>query len=73
VRWSISDPCGLLRRFFPFDSPRGAGGNAPRPEPSNTLGVFGLSLRTRERDLDDEFQRYGVVQSVTIVYDQKVS
>jgi len=36
------------------------------------LGVFGLSLRTREADLDDEFKQFGTVESVTIVYDQKV-
>jgi hypothetical protein len=47
-------------------------GPTTRPEPSNCLGVFGLSLRTREADLDDEFKRYGTVESVTIVYDQKV-
>lgn len=43
------------------------------PTPSNVLGVFGLSIRTQERDLDDEFSRYGHVDKVTIVYDQRVS
>lgn len=47
--------------------------NAPRPEVNNVLGVFGLSIRTRERDLEDEFNRYGDVEKVTIVYDQRVS
>lgn len=37
------------------------------------LGVFGLSIRTTERDLEDEFNRYGQVEKVTIVYDQRVS
>jgi hypothetical protein len=37
------------------------------------LGVFGLSIRTVERDLDDEFSRFGRVEKVTIVYDQRVS
>ena len=42
------------------------------PTPSNVLGVFGLSIRTQERDLDDEFSRFGRVEKVTIVYDQRV-
>jgi hypothetical protein len=37
------------------------------------IGVFGLSIRTQERDLDDEFSRFGRVEKVTIVYDQRVS
>lgn len=37
------------------------------------LGVFGLSIRTVERDLDEEFSRFGRVEKVTIVYDQRVS
>lgn len=46
---------------------------APRVEPTNVLGVFGLSIRTRERDLEDEFGRFGEVDKVVIVYDQRVS
>ena len=41
------------------------------PEASNVLGVFGLSIRTQERDLDEEFSRFGRVEKVTIVYDQR--
>ncbi|KAI0722004.1 hypothetical protein C8T65DRAFT_692132 [Cerioporus squamosus] len=41
------------------------------PTPSNVLGVFGLSIRTTERDLDDEFSRFGRVEKVVIVYDQR--
>ncbi|KAI9512704.1 RNA-binding domain-containing protein, partial [Russula earlei] len=41
------------------------------PNPSNVLGVFGLSIRTTERDLDEEFSRFGHVEKVTIVYDQR--
>jgi transformer-2 protein len=59
----------LTRRSGPPPRPS----NAPRPEPNNVLGVFGLSIRTRERDLEDEFMRYGDVEKVTIVYDQRVS
>ena len=35
--------------------------------------MFGLSIRTQERDLDEEFSRFGRVDKVTIVYDQRVS
>jgi len=42
------------------------------PTPSSVLGVFGLSIRTQERDLEDEFNRFGRVEKVTIVYDQRV-
>ncbi|KAH9921537.1 RNA-binding domain-containing protein [Epithele typhae] len=41
------------------------------PNPSNVLGVFGLSIRSTERDLDDEFSRFGRVEKVVIVYDQR--
>ncbi|KAF9563343.1 RNA-binding domain-containing protein, partial [Agrocybe pediades] len=44
-----------------------------QPTPSQVLGVFGLSIRTQERDLEDEFNRFGRVEKVTIVYDQRVS
>lgn len=43
------------------------------PNPSSVLGVFGLSIRTVERDLDEEFSRFGRVEKVVIVYDQRVS
>lgn len=35
--------------------------------------MFGLSIRTQERDLEDEFSRFGRCEKVTIVYDQRVS
>ncbi|THH14865.1 hypothetical protein EW146_g5519 [Bondarzewia mesenterica] len=38
------------------------------PNPSAVLGVFGLSIRTTERDLDEEFSRFGRVDKVTIVF-----
>lgn len=47
--------------------------NAPRVDANPVLGVFGLSIRTRERDLEDEFARFGDVEKVVIVYDQRVS
>lgn len=45
--------------------------NENPPEANETLGVFGLSIRTREVDLEDEFNRFGKVDRVTIVYDQR--
>jgi transformer-2 protein len=42
------------------------------PNPSNVLGVFGPSIRTTERDLNEEFTRFGHVEKVTIVYEQRV-
>ncbi|KAG9128186.1 hypothetical protein FRC07_003736 [Ceratobasidium sp. 392] len=55
------------RRRSPPPRPRGA----PSATPSAVIGVFGLSIRTQERDLDEEFGRYGRVEKVTIVYDQR--
>ncbi|KAF8875338.1 hypothetical protein CPB84DRAFT_1853294 [Gymnopilus junonius] len=52
-------------------SPPPRRGQHLQPNPSNVLGVFGLSIRTQERDLEDEFSRYGSVEKVTIVYDQR--
>ncbi|CAJ0835664.1 14550_t:CDS:2 [Entrophospora sp. SA101] len=44
---------------------------SPEPDPSRVLGVFNLSLRTVERDLQNIFERYGKVNQVTIVYDHR--
>ncbi|KAG8880750.1 hypothetical protein FRB97_000543 [Tulasnella sp. 331] len=44
---------------------------SPAPTPTQVLGVFGLSIRTVERQLDEEFGRYGTVDKVTIVYDAR--
>ncbi|KAH9921575.1 uncharacterized protein BXZ73DRAFT_51782, partial [Epithele typhae] len=41
------------------------------PNPSNVLGIFGLSIRSTERDLDEEFSRFGRVEKVVVVYDQR--
>ena len=40
---------------------------------SNILGVFGLSLRTREVDIEEVFSDFGSLEKVTIVYDHRVS
>jgi RNA recognition motif-containing protein len=65
-------------RMHPYGSNDYSGPPKPRHAPAqvapnNVLGVFGLSIRTRERDLEDEFSRYGDVEKVVIVYDQRVS
>ncbi|KAF7301580.1 RNA-binding domain-containing protein [Mycena indigotica] len=59
------------RRRSPPPARRAAAAPPIAPTPSNVLGVFGLSIRTQERDLDDEFSRFGRVEKVTIVYDQR--
>ncbi|OMH79987.1 Transformer-2 protein-like protein, partial [Zancudomyces culisetae] len=41
------------------------------PEPTNILGVFGLSLYTTEENLMDLFSKYGKVEKVTLVYDKE--
>ncbi|KAL5530553.1 hypothetical protein ACEPAF_6811 [Sanghuangporus sanghuang] len=68
IRSGRGSSAGLRRR-----SPPARPKHAPvqNPQPSNVLGVFGLSIRTTERDLDDEFSRFGRVEKVTIVYDQR--
>lgn len=55
-----------------FPPPRRPPTAPARVEPNAVLGVFGLSIRTREADLEDEFARYGDVAKVVIVYDQRV-
>lgn len=60
-----------------YGSPRSSAGAPTRPPPkvgaNQVVGVFGLSIRTTERDLEDEFGRYGEVDKVVIVYDQRAS
>lgn len=68
---------GLMGRPRAY-SYQGASPSAPpRPPPkvnaNNVVGVFGLSIRTTERDLEDEFGRFGEVEKVVIVYDQRAS
>jgi transformer-2 protein len=43
------------------------------PEPTNVVGVFGLSVRTTEVDLEEEFGKVSPVEKVVIVYDARVS
>ncbi len=55
------------------DHRRGSDHKRENPEPTNVLGVFGLSLRTREEDLERLFGKYGRLDKVTVVYDRRVS
>lgn len=57
---------------YPPGGARGAAEAArPSPAPSNIIGAFGLSIRTTERDLEEEFGRVGEVEKVVIVYDAR--
>ncbi|KXN74025.1 RNA-binding domain-containing protein [Conidiobolus coronatus NRRL 28638] len=44
--------------------------NEPAP-PSKVIGVFGLNLNTRERDLKELFSGYTTVTDISLVYDKK--
>ncbi|KAK8864330.1 hypothetical protein IAR55_001577 [Kwoniella newhampshirensis] len=59
------------RRDSAYVAPRRPPHAPAQVQKNNVLGVFGLSIRTRERDLEDEFMRYGDVEKVVIVYDQR--
>jgi len=43
------------------------------PPRSRCLGVFGLSLHTNENDIRSVFSRYGRIETINVVIDQKVS
>lgn len=67
--WTDGAAC---RRRSPPPVPRPR--HAPAdPEPTNVVGVFGLSVRTVEQDLEEEFGRIAAVDKVVIVYDARVS
>ncbi|EST06099.1 RNA recognition motif domain protein [Kalmanozyma brasiliensis GHG001] len=61
-------PRGEGRRRTPPPKPRGAPVNV---EPTTVLGVFGLSIRTVEKDLDYEFNAIAPVDKVVVVYDAR--
>lgn len=46
-------------------------GSRDDPNPSNCLGVFGLSLYTTERELHHLFSKYGPINKVQVVLDAK--
>jgi hypothetical protein len=41
-----------------------------KAEPSKVLGVFGFSRKHTEIDLEDEFNRHGVVEKVIIIHER---
>ncbi|KAI8611298.1 hypothetical protein BC830DRAFT_1141774 [Chytriomyces sp. MP71] len=41
------------------------------PEPSKVLGVFGLSILTKERDLDKLFGEFGRIDEISILFDKQ--
>ncbi|GFQ78521.1 hypothetical protein TNCT_584601 [Trichonephila clavata] len=53
----------------PMSSRRRHMGNRDNPEPSRCLGVFGLSLYTQERELQEMFGRYGPIEDIQVIYD----
>ena len=44
-------------------------GNREDPTPSKCIGVFGLSLYTSERELEQEFKKFGPLEKVQVVLD----
>jgi len=54
------------------DSSRNSRVLQENPGPNKCLGVFGLSLRTTERDLREVFTRYGPIDECTVVIDAQV-
>ncbi|EPZ32016.1 RNA recognition motif domain-containing protein [Rozella allomycis CSF55] len=38
--------------------------------PCKVIGVFGLSLRTTERDLEEVFNQFGKIEQITLVHDK---
>jgi len=44
-------------------------GDRDRPEPNTCLGVFGLSFKTTEEDLEHKFGKFGPLEKVNLVLD----
>ncbi|KAJ3246540.1 hypothetical protein HDU78_006760 [Chytriomyces hyalinus] len=42
----------------------------PKPTPSKTLGVFGLSILTQEHDIDRLFRVYGRIEKISVLKDK---
>ena len=59
------------RSRSPMSNRRRHIGNRDAPEVSACLGVFGLSLHTTERELENEFSKFGPLEKVIIVMDGK--
>ncbi|KAI8891506.1 the Rna recognition motif in ArginineSERINE-rich splicing factor 10 [Globomyces pollinis-pini] len=43
--------------------------NDVQPDLSNVLGVFGLSMYTKEEDLEELFVKYGPIDDCTLILD----
>lgn len=57
-----NSPLSTRRRFF---------GDRELPQPSRVLGVFGLNIDTKEKEVKDVFRRFGPMEKVVIVYDHQ--
>jgi len=53
----------------PMSNRRRHDGNREDPVPSKCIGVFGLSLYTSERELEQEFKKFGPLEKVQVVLD----
>lgn len=49
--------------YFPFQE---------GPPPNRCLGVFGMSLYTDEKQLENHFSQYGKIENIQLVYDKQV-
>ena len=58
----FSPPTSSRRRFY---------GDRELPQPSRVLGVFGLNIDTKEKEVKDIFRRFGPMEKVVIVYDHQ--
>eukprot|EP01083_Nonionella_stella_P052845 140061_1 len=62
-------------RPFPNSMPVGHRNSSWRdrekPPPSRVLGVFGMSPRTDERDLDRVFGKYGEIDTIKMIRDHR--
>ncbi|MCL4137644.1 UNVERIFIED_CONTAM: hypothetical protein GTU68_025437 [Idotea baltica] len=59
------------RSRSPMSSRRRHVGTRDDPSPSHCIGVFGLSVYTTERQLEEIFEKYGSIERVQVVLDAK--
>ena len=62
VEGGYSSPTNSRKRFY---------GDRELPQPSRVLGVFGLNIDTKEKEVKDIFRRFGPMEKVVIVYDHQ--
>ncbi|KAF6018673.1 TRA2B [Bugula neritina] len=58
------------RSHSPMSSRRRHRGNRDDPDPNRCVGVFGLSLDTREREIEEYFGKYGRIANCQLVHDR---